>query len=51
VQIERSGHDVVKRTSKLNVEEKASDSPISKKGGHKKEDRDGKIMETAEATP
>jgi hypothetical protein len=51
VQIERTGHDVVERTRKLNVEEKASDSPSSKKREHKKEERDGKITETAEATP
>lgn len=48
VHIERSGNDVVKRASELNVEEKASDSASSKKGEHKKEEGDGAITENAE---
>lgn len=46
--IERSGNDVVKRASELNVEEKASDSASSKKREHKKEEGNGTITENAE---
>jgi hypothetical protein len=48
VHIERSGNDVVKRASELNVEEKASDSASSKKREYKKEEGDGTITENAE---
>jgi hypothetical protein len=47
VHIERSGNDVVKRASELNVEEKASDSASGKKRKHKNEG-DGPITENAE---
>lgn len=47
VHIERSGNDVVKRASELNVE-KASDSASSKKREHKGEEGDGTITENAE---
>ena len=50
VHIERSGNDVVKKASELNVEEKASGSN-SKKREHKddkKEEGDGPITENAE---
>jgi hypothetical protein len=48
VHIERSGNDVVKQVSELNVEEKASDSSSSKKREYKKEEGDGTITENAE---
>jgi hypothetical protein len=48
VHIERSGNDIVKRASELNVEEKASDSASSKKRERKKEEGDGTITENAE---
>src|SRR5947209_7799861 len=47
VRIERSGNNVVKRASELNIEEKASDSAKSKKRKHKNEG-DGPITENAE---
>ena len=52
VHIERSGNDVVKKASELNVEEKASGSSSSKKREHKddkeEEEGDGPITENAE---